>query len=180
MTQAVYIAEAHFLFLAELFEPTVWCLIIHRLTAPFDKESVALFPLVTETLTFPVLFVFQLFEHIHNVLRKLLTSLRLARFRGICVDTSFLCVVRCTADFDDIAIPINVFPFQSEKLPATESAINRELEKYAIFEWNIITVKQSKELGDLLDSVDVLLNGFAFGTETLRQGLSVSIPIFTA
>lgn len=124
------VAEPYAVLLAKLFEPEVGSIVVHRASVPLDEQTVVVLPLVAHAGALFVLFLSQLPQHIHNVLRVLLRSLGLLCFRCVGIDT-FLCrVVGSSADFYRVVLKIHVFPFQTEQLTAAVSAVNSELEEH--------------------------------------------------
>ena len=61
----MYVAEAEGIVFAELFEPTVGSLRIHRLPVPFYEQLIVIIPLSTELFGFRILFSLELLQHIH-------------------------------------------------------------------------------------------------------------------
>ena len=71
MTQGVNIPEREIIFLAELSQPVVSCIVVHRVSVSRDEKPVALKPLCAELLPLAVLLCFVLFQNIKHKLRQL-------------------------------------------------------------------------------------------------------------
>ena len=84
------VAEPYAVLIAKLLEPEVGSIVVHRASVPLDEQTVVVLPLVTNSGALFVLFLSQLPQHFHNVLRVLLRSLGLLCFRCVGIDT-FLC-----------------------------------------------------------------------------------------
>ena len=165
------VAEPYAVLLAKLLEPEVGSIAVHRASVPLDEQMVVVLPLVAHTGALFVLFLSQLPQHIHNVLRVLLRSLGLLCFRCVGIDT-FLCrVVGSSADFYRVVLKIHIFPFQSEQLTAAVSAVNSELEEHPELCRNILSVKKLKDTSDFLNRVDILFLCLALGYCDLSAGI---------
>ena len=69
MTQGVNIPERKIIFLAELSQPVVGRVVVHRVSVGSDEKPVALKPLCAELLPFVVLLRLVLFQNIKHKLR---------------------------------------------------------------------------------------------------------------
>lgn len=84
------VAEPYAVLFTKLLEPEVGSIVVHRASVPLDEQTAVVLPLVANSGALFVLFLSQLPQHIHNVLRVLLRSLGLLCFRYVGIDT-FLC-----------------------------------------------------------------------------------------
>ena len=63
MPQGVNIAKSYAILLAELLEPKVRSVVVHRASVPLDEQAVKILPLVTQTSALCVLLLSQLPQH---------------------------------------------------------------------------------------------------------------------
>ena len=125
MTQTVNIAEPEAVLLTKLREPEVRCVVVHRQPVPFHEEPVRFYPFITEILLVSVLFSLELPEQTHYYQRELQRALGLLRLCGVSIDAARLAsVIRGALDADNIVIPANVLPFETEYFSAAESIVH--------------------------------------------------------
>ena len=170
MSEAVQVAEANVIPLAERLEPLVMSVGVNRQTVPRYKQSVRIRPLITELFTLLFLLRFEVFENIHHNGRELGGTLRLLRFRGVGVSPMCYIVVRCSANAHDAVIPVDILPFQTEKLSAAVSSVNSENNERSVL--CRLVFKQREYLLYLVKRVDFLFLLGSFGNAHFFTGIT--------
>lgn len=154
----MYVTEAEVMSFAELREPEIRGVIIHRQPIPLDEQAVGIYPLTPYTFPFSILLSFKCFQQVYHESRELHITLRLLCFSDICVCTLSGSVITCSADTYYTIVPVYILPFQSEELPSTESAVNCQSEERPVLCRS--RLKKLQELPDLIKGIDLLFSPF--------------------
>ena len=93
MTQGVNIPEREIIFLAELPQPVVGRIVVHRVSVSRNEKPVAFKPLCAELYAFFVLLRFVLFQNIKHKLRQLHRPLRAFCLCGVGVNACLYGVI---------------------------------------------------------------------------------------